>query len=161
MLRLHIVSWNISGLKFNSSISYHKMKMSLVAISRGQSIMKMRASQPRVFMWNISSPSGTGLWLQWSLTHWGQDRNGRHFADSLFKHISLDESCCISIQISLRCVPMGPISNKPALVQIMAWCRIGDNPLFEPVMAKFMVSSLGHDEVTLWDNMTMYTAVML
>ena len=28
----------------------------------------------------------------------------------------------------------GPINNKPALVQIMAWRRTGDKPLSEPVM---------------------------
>ena len=31
----------------------------------------------------------------------------------------------------------GPIKNKPASVQIMAWCVTGDKPLSEPVMAKF------------------------
>ena len=37
----------------------------------------------------------------------------------------------ISIQISLKFVPKGPIKNIPALVQIMAWRRPGDKPLSE------------------------------
>ena len=30
---------------------------------------------------------------------------------------------------------MGPIDNNTALVQLMAWRRIGDKPLSEPMMA--------------------------
>ena len=41
----------------------------------------------------------------------------------------------ISIKISLKFVPKGPISNIPALVQIMAWRRSGDKPLSESMMA--------------------------
>ena len=40
----------------------------------------------------------------------------------------------ISIEFSLKFVPMGPINDIPALVQIMAWHRVGDKPLSEPVM---------------------------
>ena len=38
-------------------------------------------------------------------------------------------------KISLKFVPDGPIDNIPALVQIMAWRRLGDKPLFDPMMA--------------------------
>ena len=34
----------------------------------------------------------------------------------------------------MKVVPKGPISNIPALVQIMAWRRPGDKPLSEPMM---------------------------
>ena len=40
------------------------------------------------------------------------------------------------IKISLQFVPKGPINNIPALVQIMAWCRPGDKPLYEPMMVR-------------------------
>ena len=55
-------------------------------------------------------------------------QNGRHFADDSFKRIFLNENIRISIEISLKFVPMGPINNIPALVQIMAWRLIGDKP---------------------------------
>ena len=61
--------------------------------------------------------------------------NGRHFADDIFKCIFLNENAWIAIKISLKFVPKGPISNIPALVQIMAWRRPGDKPLSEPMMA--------------------------
>ena len=35
--------------------------------------------------------------------------------------------------MSLKIVPKGPIHNIPALVQIMAWRRLGDKPLSEPI----------------------------
>ena len=60
-------------------------------------------------------------------------QNGRHFADDNFKHIFLNENARISIKISLKFVPKGPINNIPALVQIMARRRPGDKPLSEPM----------------------------
>ena len=48
-------------------------------------------------------------------------QNGRHFADDTFKRIFLNENITISIKISLKYVPKGPINNDSALVQIVAW----------------------------------------
>ena len=61
-------------------------------------------------------------------------QNGRIFADDTFKRIFLNENIRISIKISLKFVPKGPINNIPAMVQIMAWRRPGDKPLSEPMM---------------------------
>ena len=66
------------------------------------------------------------------LTHWGRDKNGRYFSDDIFKCIFLNENTSISIDISLKFVPEGRINNIQALVQIMAWRRLGDKPLSEP-----------------------------
>ena len=61
-------------------------------------------------------------------------QNGRHFADDIFKRIFLNENVCIPIKISLKFVPKGPVNNIPALVQIMAWRRLGGKPLSETMM---------------------------
>ena len=61
-------------------------------------------------------------------------QDGRHFADDIFKCVFLNENISISINISLKFVPKGPINNIPALVQIMAWRHPGDKPLSEPMM---------------------------
>ena len=61
-------------------------------------------------------------------------QNEQHFADDIFKHIFFKENVSISIKISLKFVPKGPINNFPALVQTMAWRRSGDKPLSEPMM---------------------------
>ena len=63
--------------------------------------------------------------------------NGRHFADDIFKCIFLNENVWIPIKITLKCVPKCPMSNIPALVQIMDWRRPGDKPLSEPMMVGF------------------------
>ena len=63
-------------------------------------------------------------------------RNRRHFADDIFKCISLIENMLISITISLKFIPTGPSKNIyiSAFVQIMV-CRLdGDKPLSEPMM---------------------------
>ena len=77
-------------------------------------------------------------------------QNGRHFADNIFKCIFLKEKVWIALKISLKFVPMDRINNIPALVQIMAWRRLSDKPLFEPMM----VSLLAHISVTRpqWGN---------
>ena len=64
-------------------------------------------------------------------------QNGRRFADDTFKRIFLNENVRLSIKISLKFLPKGPINN-PALVQIMAWRRPGDKPLSEPMMVRLL-----------------------
>ena len=61
-------------------------------------------------------------------------QNSRHFADDAFKRIFWDENVRISIEMSLKFVPKGPINNIPALVHIMAWRRPGDKPLSKPMI---------------------------
>ena len=75
-------------------------------------------------------------------------QNGRRFAADMFKCIFLNESYFILIQISLKFVPRGPISNNPTLVQMMAWRRSGDKPLSEPMM----ISLLTHIIQPQWVN---------
>ena len=70
-------------------------------------------------------------------------QNCCHFAD-IFKCISLNEKARIFIKISLKFVLKEPINNIPALVQIMAWRRLGDKQLSEPMV----VSLLTHIFVT-------------
>ena len=47
-------------------------------------------------------------------------------ADDIFKCIFLDENDRIPIEISLKNIPKSLIDNKPALVQVMAWCQLGE-----------------------------------
>ena len=65
-------------------------------------------------------------------------------ADGIFKCIFLNENNRNLIQISLKFVPMSPIDNKPALVQVMDWCRTGDKPLPEPMLAQFPDEYMWH-----------------
>ena len=45
---------------------------------------------------------------------------------------------------------MGSIDNIPALVQIMAWRRLGDKPLSEPMIVYWRIyASLGLNELNL------------
>ena len=48
----------------------------------------------------------------------------------------LNENVWITIKISLKFVPKGPINDILVLVQIMAWRRPGDKPLSEPMMVR-------------------------
>ena len=57
----------------------------------------------------------------------------RNFVDEIFTCI-LHENVWISIKISMQFSPKIPIDNKPAMVQIMAWHRLGDKLLSEPMM---------------------------
>ena len=68
-------------------------------------------------------------------------QNGRHFADDTFNSIFSNENVRILIKFSVKFVPKGPNNNNPALVQIMAWRRPGDNPLSEPVMVSLLIDA--------------------
>ena len=65
-------------------------------------------------------------------------QNVPHFPDDIFKYIFLNENVWISIKISLKFVPKVPINDIPALVQIMAWRRPGNKPLYEPMMVSLL-----------------------
>ena len=56
-------------------------------------------------------------------------QNGCKVPDDIFKYLFVNENIQNSFEIWLKFVPRGPINNIPALVQIMAWCRLGDKPL--------------------------------
>ena len=71
-------------------------------------------------------------------------QNDRHITGDILKFIFLNENTSILINISQKFAPGGRINNIPALVQIIAWCRIGDKPLSEPMT----VSLLTHICVT-------------
>ena len=85
-------------------------------------------------------PSHTSPW--WCILQVNMLRprqNGRHFANDIFKYFFLNENTSISIDISLKFVPEGRINNIPALVQIMAWPRLGAKPLSEPMMVSLLM----------------------
>ena len=66
-------------------------------------------------------------------------QNGRHVPDDIFKCIFLNENIWISIKISLKFVPKGPINNITALVQIIAWHWPGNKPLSQPMMVRLLM----------------------
>ena len=85
-------------------------------------------------------------YLRWSvvmvdiggLTHWGQDTKWPPFCRQHFqmhflewKHLKSD--------YNFNCIPKGWIKNIPALVQIMAWHRLGGKPLPEPMMVSLLM----------------------
>ena len=82
-------------------------------------------------------------------------QNGRLFADAIFICIFVNEKLCIMVKISLKFVPKSPIDNKPAFVQVMAWCWTGNKPLPGPMMTQFtdIYVALGGDELMCcsWD----------
>ena len=54
-------------------------------------------------------------------TLWPRQNVG-HFADDIFKCISLAENVCTLIKISLKIVQGVPFKDTPPLLQIVAWC---------------------------------------
>ena len=60
------------------------------------------------------------IWIiSWDLNTLRPRQNGRHFPEDIFKWIFLNESVWISINISLKFVPRGPINNIPTLIQVL------------------------------------------
>ena len=63
--------------------------------------------------------------------------------DDIFKSI-FNESVWISITISLKFIPKGPIDYKSALVQVVAWHRTGEKPLPESKLTQFTNAYIRH-----------------
>ena len=59
----------------------------------------------------------------------------------------MNENFRVLIKISLKFVkfgPKGPIDNNSALVEIMAWRRIGDKPLSASMLTRFTEAYMQH-----------------
>ena len=72
-------------------------------------------------------------------------QNGCHFGRQHFQmHFLQWKNDRILIKISLKFVTRNRIDNKPALVQVIAWCRIGNKPLSEPMLTRFTDAYMRH-----------------
>ena len=67
-----------------------------------------------------------------------------HFTDDIFRCNFVNEKFYILMKISPKFVPKSLTDNMPALVQEMAWCRIGDKPLSEPMLNQFTDAYMRH-----------------
>ena len=73
-------------------------------------------------------------------------QNGRQFLNDLFFQFYFEnENIWISIKISLKFIPKGPVNNIPAMVYMMTWRRPGDKSLSEPMVSNLLwhLSALG------------------
>ena len=88
------------------------------------------------------------LWISQSiaeendLTDLPLDKMTTNLADNVFKCIFMNEKFCISIRISLKFVPSGPIDNRPALFQEI--CKQATKPLPDPVLTQFTDAYMRH-----------------
>ena len=55
------------------------------------------------------------------------------------------------IRISLKFVPVVPIDNSPALIEIMAWFSTGDKPLSESMINQVSILNFYWCEYALLD----------
>ena len=81
--------------------------------------------------WRIYASLGLNV-----LTHWGRDKMEDNLQTTFSNAFSSMENARIAIMISLKFVPKGPIDNKSALVQVVAWRLFGAKPLPEPKMTQ-------------------------
>ena len=66
--------------------------------------------------------------------HTEAETKWQSFSRRYFQVQFLEWRCINFDKVLLKFVPKGPINNNPALVQIMAWRRLGDKPLSESIM---------------------------
>ena len=84
----------------------------------------------------ISTPYTYQVWIYNSIYD-------MKLTDDIFKSI-FNEGVWISITISLKFIPKGPIDYKSALVQVVAWHRTGEKPLPESVLTQFTDAYIRH-----------------
>ena len=68
------------------------------------------------------------------LTHWGRDKMVAIYQTSFSNAFSWKNIFGFRLRFHWHFLPQGTISDIPELVQIMAWRRPGEKPLFEPMM---------------------------
>ena len=90
---------------------------------------------------------GTHRWPVDSPHKWPVTRKMLLFDDVIMEPwkkscIFLNENVCIFIEVLLKFFHWGPVTNKPALVEIIAWCRTSDKPISKDIHYK------------LWDEIT-------
>ena len=71
-------------------------------------------------------------------------QNGHPFARRQFQMHFRQWNMSISLKLSLKFVPKGPIDNKPSLISRMSWRRKGDKPLYQTMMAQFTDAYMLH-----------------
>ena len=71
------------------------------------------ADRPEFYLQMEAKPM---IEIVFKLTHWGRGKMAVTLADNTFKCKFVNENIWISIKVSLKCVPKGPINNMPALV---------------------------------------------
>ena len=72
--------------------------------------------------------------------------------DSDLTHLTMDKMAAILAGDNFECiffnendfVSRNPIDNKPALIQVMAWRRTGDEPLPELMLIQFTDTYIRH-----------------
>ena len=94
----------------------------------------LKSTEVSSSMWTVSVMNRLQHYFFPWLTHLHLDKMAAILADDILKCIFLNEKFCILVRNSLKFVPKGPIDNKWALVQIMAWRRTGDKPIPGPMM---------------------------
>ena len=68
--------------------------------------------------------------------HIEAEKSGHNFPHDIFQCIFLKENIRVWIKMSLKFLSKSPINNVPSLVQIMAWRRLGDQPLSGQMMVR-------------------------
>ena len=105
------------------------------------------------------------LELNWKCRHANTLRpwqNGRHLPDDILKCTYWMKICQFRLIFHWSFSSRGPINNIPALAQIMAWRRIGDKTLSEPILTQITeayMRYLGEMSQTHWyicDNAACY-----
>ena len=87
---------------------------------------------------------------RWMLNTLRPRQNGGRFADDILDCVLLNENVWISIKISFKFLPKGPINNIPALVPIMTWRRPGDKPNQWWWLYWRIYAPLGLNELKIW-----------
>ena len=89
--------------------------------------------------WSLTSYLALSSWFCIiQLSHWAKTKWLPIYKDIL-KCIFLNENVWIWIIISHKFGPWSPVTNIPALVQIMAWPWPGDRSLSQPVMVSLLM----------------------
>ena len=102
--------------------------------------LKMSSGKRRPFCFGLNAlskcPQMNVTGLHWWLTHWGRDKMDAFSQTTFWNVFSWMKMFEFGLKFHWKLISKGPINNILALVQIMAWRRSGDKPLYEPMLVR-------------------------
>ena len=123
LIYFHVLFFKFSTRRFIINLQQQRRQIQSIGLAEGHKIARVAPVAP--FPMKIGNKTLRPR------------QNGCHFADSISKLIFLHRNVSIFIQIILYFDSQGLIcNNKSALVQVMAWCWIGNKPLSELTMTQ-------------------------
>ena len=111
-----------------------------------QSVIEISSQLTFPFQWRcgVSLMANHHCFLCFHLNTSPPRQNGCYFTADIFKCIFMNKNFVFRFKSHWNLFLRAQFNNKSVLLQVMAWCRIGDKPLSQPMITQFIGAYMQH-----------------